>query len=145
MFIIKTIFRTWKCVSCAAFIFPHLKNLHYRPNPTCLLGLLGKAMSLAKTAREMDLVLHCRSGWFCVCVCMHICVEDGVKMRLHAWCGKDWVAFLQWGNFVWHWAQIEIKSIWEYAGFHFVTQCRIVWGWWGKVKAACRFVLVHNA
>lgn len=41
------------------------------------LALLGEAMSLAKTAGEMDVVLHCRSGWFCVCVRAHLCGRWG--------------------------------------------------------------------
>lgn len=80
-----------------AFIFANIKNLHYRPNPTCLLVIPGKAMHLAKTVGEVDLVLYCRSGWFSVygggCVCSHICLEDGVRMGLYAWYGKDGVEF----------------------------------------------------
>lgn len=79
-----------------AFIFANIKNLHYRPNPTCLLVIPGKAMRLGKTLGEVDLVLHWRRGWFSVygvCVCSHICLEDGVRMGLYAWYGKDGVEF----------------------------------------------------
>jgi len=106
-----TISRTRKCIFYAAFIFPSIKHLHYRPNPTCLLVIPGKAKTLAKTAGEMGLVLYCRSGWFSVYVCVraHISVrwgEDGTVCMV--W--KRWGGVLTVGK-LWHWAQAEIKSI----------------------------------
>lgn len=53
-----------------AFIFPNIKNWHYRPSQTCLLVIPGKAVNLAKAAVEVDLVLYCMSGWFSVYVCV---------------------------------------------------------------------------
>lgn len=84
-----------------AFIFANIKNLHYRPNPTCLLVIPGKAMHLAKTVGEVDLVLYCRSGWFSVygggCVFAHMFGrwgEDGIVCMV--W--KRWGGVLTMGK-----------------------------------------------
>lgn len=89
----KTISRTRKHVFYVVLIFPNIKNLHYRSKASCLLVIPRKAMSLAKTAGKVNLVLYCGIGCVCVYVRAHICLEDGVRVGLYAWYGKDAVEF----------------------------------------------------